>query len=171
MRKVYPKIDNRKLDALGREIMVPSYFVNVDDLLSQQASVKLLASQGDISIFDAKIVEEIKLSGGEVWVTEATSPNVGSDDFVEFSLIDKDDILGYFSMLGLTVGVDILEVSKFVFNEYIQRGPSPYHLDLVTNIPGAAFLMQGLYRRIVYHSVNSTGPVEFISKLFYYVRK
>lgn len=170
MRKVYPKKDNRVLNSNGQEVTAPNAFLYFDDLLHQQASIKHVALQGQITIFDLKITEEIKLSGGEVWVMDSSQANVGDEDYVEFSIVDKDDVFGLFAVLGLTPGVDVLEVTKFVYHEYLKKGNS-YYSDLASNVPGSASVMQGLYRREVFHSINSTGDIEFISKLYYYIPK
>lgn len=168
MRKVYTKKDSRVLDEDGKEIVKSSAFYDFDDLLHQQLSAKHLATQGDISIFDALITSEIKLSGGEVWICAGFEQFVGDEDFVEFSIVDKDDVLGYFPYFGLTKGIDVLEIAKFVHNEYILKETGNYYSDLASNVPGAATVMGGLYRRAVYNSVNSTGDIKFISKYFYY---
>jgi hypothetical protein len=87
-----------------------------------------------------------QLTGGEYW----TDGNVQSGDYVEFSVVDKDNVLGLFTTYGLTVGVDVLEVGKYVKKRPIRAND---HDKIQPN--QATALMQGLYLRTVYIAVNS----------------
>jgi hypothetical protein len=110
---------------------------------------KHLAIAGQLSLFDIQIVKEIRLAGGEYKIDNYSS--IHEDDYVEFSIIDKDDVLGLFSTYGLTQGVDILEIFKFVRQEYVDVEAKFY------STVGCAYrVFQGLYFRIAYNSFGTT---------------
>lgn len=106
------------------------------------------------SMFDEPITTEIRLRGG--WYSQATnSAELG--DVIEFSVVDKDDVLGLFALYGLTVGVDVLELKKFVQSEHI----TPAEV-LGTEHPfvskGGFKLAAGLYFRTTYVSTGAGAP-------------
>ena len=130
MRKVYnhkPRgvtLDGIKSDDNGQLVTSPSYFYT-DTLNAIQETTRYAIENLAVNIFDEKIENNIKLFGGKYWVGEDYVNNVHKDDYVEFSIIDKDDILGFFSMFGLDKdNGDILELNKFVINDIVKKGNS-----------------------------------------------
>lgn len=104
-----------------------------------------------VNIFDMQITSSMvdangycQLFGGEYW----TDGNVLDGDYGEFSVVDKDDVLGLFSQYGLVVGQDVLELSK-----YVNKRPflPNTHGEIRPN--QATKLVQGLYLRSIYVAV------------------
>lgn len=119
------------------------------------------ASAGVTSIFDELITTEIKLRAG--WY-EILDNNAAIGDYIDFSVVDKDDVLGLFGALGLTQGVDVLEVGNFVRTEYINprnTGRSDFRVD------GASTVFAGLYFRIKYVSTGANDVDFKVSYLVY----
>ena len=112
------------------------------------------AQPNSLNIYDELVTTQLKLRGG--WYRLLDS-NAQIGDYLEFSIIDKDDVLGYFGFFGLTVGVDILELKKFIRTEYI----SPNSLEKQEFASeGASEVMEGLYFRIYYFNSGS-NTVQF----------
>jgi hypothetical protein len=103
---------------------------------------------GSHSIFDVQLTDQIYLQGGSWWIRGATK-----GDYLEFGVVDKDDVLGAFGPYGLTVGVDVLELGKYVRTFY----PSPGDSEDTREVKAPAHVMAGLYLRLIYHSVGSTN--------------
>lgn len=122
------------------------------------------------TFYDYRINKQSRIGGGEFWIHENSVDNVNSEDIVEMSVIDKDDVLGLFSILGLTPGVDILEVSdKFVKNEYIQKGSKEngYHSMTTYNPVIGSNVPEGLYIRFAYKS-HGVQPLTIMIRLEIY---
>ncbi len=169
MRIIYPSKGNKK-DSNGRLIVAPSFFYK-DHMNTIQTSHRHDVVPGDINIYDTLVDQNCKLYGGEYWISSDTVNNVHEDDIIELSIIDKDDVLGYFGAYGLSKdNGDILELTKFVIDEYVKKGnPSDgYHTDLVSAVKGVSDIPVGLYVRTYYFSYG-TENVRFISKLFKYL--
>jgi len=113
-----------------------------------------------VDFFDFKLGTDFEVgSDGYVWllgggfvVTTAADDN----DYIEFSIIDKDDVLGLFSNYGLTVGQDILELVK-----YIKNHPVIQDKWFDVNPEQATRLVNGLYLRMTYNAyVTETVTVK-----------
>jgi len=168
MRVVYKPKDTVK-DKEGRQVFAPSFFYK-DNMNTIQESHKRVIDPDEINIFDIQVKHACKLYGGEYWISEETANNVHSNDYIEMSIIDKDDILGFFSTYGLDKSKgDILELTKFVVREYVKKGNKldGYYGDLVSGVNGVSDIPVGLYIRIYYFS-HGNEPVTFISKLYKY---
>jgi len=107
------------------------------------------AAAGALSIFDEVVTTQIKVRGG--WY-ELMDDKAAVGDYIEFSIVDKDDVLGLFSAYGLTVGVDILELKKFIRKEYVNpriTGRQDFDSE------GASTVYAGLYMRVAYFSTGA----------------
>ena len=102
---------------------------------------------GTHSFFDEVLTTQVYLQGGSWWVKDAAL-----GDYIEFAVVDKDDVLGAFALYGLTVGVDVLELGKFVKSLYLPPGDSSGE----KRVQAPASLVAGLYLRFIYHSVGGT---------------
>ena len=127
---------------------------------------------GEITIVDIPVSNERRLFGGEFWIDtdDAVAGNVDYRDYVEFSVVDKDDILGLFSIYALSKdNGDILELCKFVSNHYIKKGtPSNgYYSDISKGIKGTNQVYSGLYMRTTVFS-HGTLSYKFLGNFFYY---
>lgn len=120
---------------------------------------KYTAQPEALNIFDEPIGNSlVYIQGGKVWVK---SPNLG--DYAELSIVDKDNVLGLFDNYGLTQGVDVLEVSKWVRKLY--PPPWDWECDLFSKTAGS--VASGLYLRIAYQNTGIV-PVDFgVSYLWY----
>lgn len=122
---------------------------------------KHTALANSTNFFDIEITDEIYLIAGEYYVWD--TQYVDKSSYLEFSLIDKNDKLGYFQLLGLTVGVDIFEIHKFLKYKYLYNCPEH---DFSAN--GISWLIiEGLYMRITV--VNTTNnDIDLASELQYF---
>jgi len=118
----------------------------------------LYTAQPDaVNIWDTEITSDlvgpdglVEFFGGEYW----TDGGVALGDYVEFAVMDKTDVLGYFAAYGLSVAnSDVLELAKYVrkrplvSNEYGQIRPGQ-----------AAKLVPGLYLRTIFVAVATGAP-------------
>lgn len=144
----YKAEGNKKLqlrNAEGYAVLAPT-FEDSQGLTTVWKGHLYTAQPNSLNIFDEIVTTQLKLRGGWYKILDANA-NIG--DYIEFSIVDKDNVLGLFSLFGLTVGVDILELKKFVRTEYI----SP--LDIARQdfqSAGASEVMAGLYFRTQYYN-------------------
>ena len=108
-----------------------------------------VAPASSTSIFDLVVATQLYVQGGFVW---AQTPQLG--DKIEFAVVDKDNVLGLFATYGLTVGVDVLELDKYVRDFALP----PWDQYLELRAPTAAAVMPGLYMRAIYIN-NGANPV------------
>lgn len=144
----------------------------LDDVQGLYPKKKMYAENviaGKLNIFDYMIDVEKRISGGEYWIYPEDSSKIHKKDYLEFSVIDKNDVLGIFNYYGLIPGVDILELTKFVKTDYIKKGNSAegYHSQLFEGIKGTNALVAGLFLRVAYFSVG-TQDLDFFWRLYYY---
>jgi len=131
-------------DAYGNMIIAPSH-----GHYNEHGKFKgflLTCSGNQTTILDHKIEQQVYVNEGYFW---ACSGNMG--DYAEFSVVDKDDVMGLFDTYGLEVGVDVLELGKFVESQYIDPNGSP--LQRLTS-PTEACVCSGLYMRTKYENVG-----------------
>lgn len=121
-----------------------------------QATAKQNAEDPAVySMFDEPITRELLLRGG--WYA-IMSDGASSGDFIEFSIVDKDDILGMFGPSNLTVGNDVLELAKFVRTEYVSPTSNNIGVEHNFTTRGGFRLVPGLYMRTHYVSTGTTAP-------------
>lgn len=144
----YKSKGNKQFTSSGHQIMAPTLEYDLD-LRNIWKGYKYTATAGAQSFFDEQVTQELKLRGG--WYALLDS-NAVVGDYVEFSIIDKDDVLGYFQYYGLTVGQDVLELSKFVRTDYVN--PTSFgRQEFAAN--SASDVVTGLYFRTTYKSVGA----------------
>lgn len=153
----------------GITVISPS----LDDTLGyfpKKRMVKYVVKPLQCNIFDEVVTVERRINGGEYWIYEDDVDKVHRDDYVEFSVVDKNDVLGLFSKYGLVVGQGILELTKFVNTEYVKKGNKSegYHSQLYEGIKGTNKVVPGLFLRTYYFAYGSVGDIELLSKVFYY---
>lgn len=108
---------------------------------------KYVAQANAANIFDESIDENLALiQGCRIW---AKAPNIG--DYIEFSIVDKDDVLGLFSQQNIIKDQAVLEVERWTHNIYLP--PWNCEKDLFTKT--AIETTQGLYLRACY--INTGG--------------
>lgn len=144
----------------GAPISAPT-FEDTDGLAPQWEGHLYTAVAGATNIFDELVTTEKRLRGG--WY-ELLNDKAVVGDKVEFSVVDKNDVLGLFALLGLTVGVDVLELRKYVANEYV----NPNNMTRQSFIGNSAFLVvAGLYMRSIYDSEGTENVVFKANTLAY----
>jgi hypothetical protein len=151
----------------GKPIMSPSFY-HADGYNEIQDMKKYQVTSTSVNIFDELIEKEIRLSGGQYWIREEDVNMVSEDDYVEFSIVDKDDVLGLFSVYGVPSG-GFIELAKFVRKHYVRKGDknSGYYSDLASNIEGAALVGQGLYKRMYYYSFGAVPLTMYVNYITY----
>lgn len=147
------RITDRSID--GTLAVTPSAFAYVEQK-TRFNGFRYVAPADAISIFDEEITTQVYVQGGK-----ATIDNAVDGDMVEFSIVDIDDVLGLFATYGLTPGVDVLELDKYVRSVY-PRSP----MDAMEHrVEAAALVTSGLYFRITYHAVVG-GPDRIIKPVY-----
>ena len=108
------------------------------------------ATAGVENFFDIAVPATCELRGGWYQLLESPAKAV-INDYIEFSVIDKDDVLGLFSTYGLTVGEDVLELNKFLKKGYVNPNSTSGEEYIVR---GSSTILQGLYLRVGYKSTG-----------------
>lgn len=144
----------------GAPVNAPT-FEDTSGLAPQWEGHMYTANAGATNIFDEVVTTEKRLRGG--WY-ELLDSNAVVGDYVEFSVVDKDDVLGLFALLGLTVGVDVLELRKYVKKDYV----NPTNKARQPFVGNSAFpVIVGLYLRSMYVSIGSVDVVFKVNMLAY----
>jgi len=137
-------------NTLGQQVSAPT-FEDTGGIHPQWHGRKYSATAGQTNIFDEVVTVEKQLRGGWYELLDAT-PKAIINDYIEFAVVDKDDVLGLFSTYGLTVGTDVLELKKYVKTEYI----NPSRSDRQVFMAGSTFvILAGLYLRTIYESTGA----------------
>ena len=146
----------------GLPITAPT-FEDVQGLITVWQGRLYTANSNSTNIFDELVTTQIKIRGG--WY-ELLDSNATVGDYVEFAIVDKDDVLGLFSTYGLTVGQDVLEVKKFVRKEYVNpsmQGRQDFESS------SASTVMAGLYMRVIYENTGNNNVQFKVTEKFYEV--
>ena len=152
-----------KYDSSTKASIVAPTLDDVMGLYPKKRSLKGVVPFGTTKFFDTLVESEKRICGGEYWVKNSDVDKIHEDDYIEFSIIDKNDILGLFSTYGLTAGTDILELVKFVYTDYIQKGNplEGFHSILYEGIKGTNAVVPGLFMRMMCksHGIQDFGLV------------
>jgi hypothetical protein len=148
-------LDLRKAnkDDSGNPVLAPT-FENTGGLHPQWHGHLYTAVKDSINIFDQLVTTEKQLRGG--WY-EIMDDNSVLGDYIEEAVVDKDDVLGLFDTYGLTVGVDVLELKKYVKTEYINPSVVGQRQVFIAN--STFVIAAGLYLRTIYHSIGTANDV------------
>ena len=144
----------------GVDVSAPT-FEDTGGVYPQWRGFKYVAIAGVTNIFDVLITTEKQIRGG--WY-ELLDANAIIGDRIEFAVVDKDDVLGLFGMYGLTVGQDVLELKKYVRDEYV----NPARNDRQVFMARSTFVITaGLYTRTIYESTGSNDVTFKVVTLVY----
>lgn len=158
------------INADGNRIMAPT-FVDSGGYNGKYLGFRWEVAAGTTDIYDYDLQTNIKLQGGYRKIAYGLPAD---GDYMEMSVVDKDNFTGMFDgtnptgmnpglvNLGLTVGVDVLEIFKYVYNE--QADASDVGQRYVYEFGSATFIPAGLYLRSKY---VSTGTENLILKCGY----
>lgn len=169
--KIYKKDDNKVQlddyrDNKGNLIVVSDF--SDDGRMPGKITYRMTSPSNYPSFLDVKMDEDTRLSSGEMWILNSTIQYVTENDYVEMSIIDKDDILGLFSYYGVPAG-GVIELSKFVKTNYVKHGNADdgYYTKISFTKEIATAIRKGLYVRIGYYS-DSTSSIlaDFRLELF-----
>ena len=133
-----------KMDEIGNPISTfsPYAYAEEDGLFLGMGDEEWKCPPG-LSLFDIPVTTVLYVRGGEFWVE-----NAHRGDYAEFSVVDKDDVLGLFTALSLTVGVDVLELGKYARKYSVPPITPVWEKEIV--MPTAAKVMPDLYLRTHY---------------------
>lgn len=132
-------------DTTANGIVVSPSYGHYPNESGRYKNVALKAVADATTIEDFRITQEIYLQGADFWVASGHW-----EDIVDFSVVDKDDVLGLFGYLGLTVGQDILELVRHVDHYPVKPGDSQGSF----YPPSHAEVASGLYLRVKYENNN-----------------
>jgi len=148
-------------------------------LASKKRRRKHLITADATNFFDIQIVDEVRIVAGEYWIQGTAAfleENVHEDDYVEFSIIDKDGVLlvpdtniTLFQAYGKTIGEDIIELDKFIYTDIVKCGDPAggYHQQCFERVNGSDAVIPGLYFRIQYESYGNTN-LKMVSRIYFH---
>jgi hypothetical protein len=138
------------VDANGIPKQAPAH--KLVDETYRNVGYKFTITASQTNFFDISVPGAIIYLAGGTFAIKAANPaaDIHEDDYAEFSVIDKDDVLGLFATYGLTVGVDVLELKKYVKTHYFL--PNDNELRMHIEPSTLAQVLPGLYMRAAYHS-------------------
>jgi hypothetical protein len=116
---------------------------------------------GSTAILDIPITTELFVSYGMCWFK-----NANDGDICEIELVDKNDVLGLFTMYGLEPGVDVLSLGKLAENIPMYPGDTPW---TTFDTGDTAPVMGGLFIRAKYEN-NSEDQDAIMSMVFSWFR-
>lgn len=145
-------LPNGNFDADGNPVFAPTFLFTSD-----RARLKgelWEATPGAVTMFDVEVTTQLLVQGGQFWIRDSAA-----GDYVDFSVVDKNNVLGVFGMYGLTPGQDVLELVKYVDKYRIPATTEalPVWRDEII-MPTAAPVRLGLFLRCTYHSQGSVAP-------------
>jgi hypothetical protein len=111
------------------------------------------------NFFDMQLDRNKFLWGGRYVIVDEAAINV--NDYVELSIIDKDNVLGLFDVYGVPPG-GFLELKKFVKKWWVYKTPV---FEFVSE--DATYLLQGLYIRCGYRSFGTVDNTLLFTLYFF----
>lgn len=139
----------------GNAVVAPTH-VHISEAWRMEG-VRFTASGHTTTIHDYHITKEILMQGGHWWTLSH-----GLNDSADFSVIDKDDVLGLHTLYSLPPGYPI-ELKKFVKDYYVPSGLTTGLIQAPTVSP----VVSGLYVRVAYEN-NSDEDAEIGVNYIYY---
>jgi hypothetical protein len=151
-------VDIPKRDELGREVQSPTAYEYAEEDGGFDGYIYTCPAN-TISIFDEPVTKVLYIQGAICWWD---TPSIG--DYGEFGIVDKDGVIpdptgvnaSLMELYGLTPGVDVLEVAKFV--RKFRPPPWKEMLDLRQRTAGK--IIPGLYMRFIYSNSHISNVVE-----------
>lgn len=147
----------------GAMVVAPTY--GEVDRLPMWNGYKLEFPFNDTWFYDIKLDKDCKLLEAKYRILD--NGYISDNDYVEISIIDKDNVLGLFDNYGLVPGADIIEVRKIVRGEFIKGNFGQIERGI-----SAMPLKGGLYIRVAYNSFKKpvTKKIPYIDPIIAYVR-
>lgn len=138
----------------GALVVSPTY--GKYDEAGRFKGVGLKAEANATSMVDYELTTEIYLLGAEYWIH-----NGHWGDKIDFSIVDKNDTLGLFSMFGLSPGEDVLELVKHVKEYPVKPGEQAGSF----YPPSRAEVASGLFLRFKYE--NDSNEDAYLGVTFF----
>jgi hypothetical protein len=196
MRKIFNFREPQpvRLDGEARDGMGNLTFAQTFPYLYNTANIrkcyKFVAEPNSTTFYDILVTTELRISGGNIWVR---NPGVlTEEDYVEFSVMDKDDVLGAFVLIcsdcgtmrtpeevlmpckncssqnRLQVGQGVLELKKFVRTEYFVKSPADTgKASFEPSSIHGDLIYKGLYMRPSVTTESDT-PLDIVVRLSFY---
>jgi hypothetical protein len=134
------------VDNKGNPVYAPTFLA-----ASEQARLEgyeLIGDPGATTIFDIEVEHQMLVQGGQFWIVGAVA-----GDTCHFSVVDKNDVLGLHTQLGLPLGTPI-ELVRYVKNYRLP--PTPLYQDSII-MPTVAPVAPGLFLRAQLECVAGGG--------------
>lgn len=165
MRTIYTPKPTFPLNENGEVKVAQSYNTAKTPLFFNM--YKFFANPDGSFLFDTVIDTPFRMVGGEVWYGNPQS--VHEEDYISFSIIDKDDIFGAFAAYGIVKGEGELRISKYVEKEYVKKGSmeNEYYSKIMLTDMSSRLLPAGLVLRTKYVS-HSIEPISVKLRYLYY---
>lgn len=145
------------LDDEGRPIIAPS-FVEAGHYDGCYNGFRWEITAGTTNEHDTELETDVKIQGGQYRLVGGPPAD---GDYMCLSVIDKNDVLGMFSLYDYEVGVDELELFRYVRNHYACSNTSCMGLVNVFEFPSAKFIPMGLFLRAIYVSIGECDIVMY----------
>ncbi len=141
-----------RLDKDGNMVVAPTFLHSSNT--ARLKGYKITAPAGETVIHDVEVTSQLLVQGGQFWIMGS-----GPDDYVEFVVCDKNGVIPFpsnpaislMTALGLTPGVDVLELTKYVDPLHIPE--IPFFQDNII-MPTVAPVVNGLFLRTIYHNTG-----------------
>ena len=154
--------DDEPRDDMGNPVVTTYAFAYIEGQKTRFKKFKYDVPVGTTGIFDELITTQVWIQGGTYRVKGANADDM---DKADFAVVDKDDVLGIHTALGIPLGTPI-EVDHYVVSEWIESENPQADLRVTT----AGKLYAGLYLRAKYESAGQQGdadPRVFIRYLWF----
>lgn len=139
----------------GNVVVAPTH-VHISEAWRMEG-IRFTASGHTTTVYDYLITKEILMQGGHWW-THCDSLN----DSADFSVVDKDNVLGLHTLYGLPLGTPI-ELTKFVHNYCVPSG----HTTGLIQAPTVSPVVSGLYVRVAYDNNADTDAEIGVNYIYY----
>ncbi len=140
-------------------LLVSSTFGDPLGMTDHWKQIMYTSIPGETCYNDYQITTEIRVAYVGYYIQSPVDPK----DYIEMSIIDKDDILGEFAANNLTVnGSDFIQIKKFIYDWHPISKSEEFK-----GLFQGQIVMSGLYLRLAYTSFGST-PIIMNSILSWY---
>lgn len=140
-------------NALGQVVQAKSAYAYSEENGTFVGTNVIHCPANTTTIYDLPVTTELYVNGGKAWV--AGPPTLG--DWIKFSVVDTDDILGLFSTYGLSVANgDVLELRQYVRNMALP----PFNSHFTLHMETAAKVVSGLKLRATIYNLSSVNAFD-----------
>lgn len=138
---------NRSLrNAQGASVVAPTFLFS-----SEQARLQgyaLSCAPDSVAILDVEVTVQMLVQGGQFWIADGQIGDLG-----QFSVVDKNDVLGLHTANNIALGTPI-ELVRYV-KDYRPPTVTLWKEDII--MPTVAPVAPGLFLRTIYEAVAGGG--------------